>query len=109
MNLGESVTITLAGNDYVLENTLNVRKNICIQVGGLRAVMQNVTALNEWEMAKLVAIASGSKDVDTVFLHILQHGALPTFEQITKWIGSLQSQSSSDEEDQGKPEAATVQ
>lgn len=95
------VTINLAGKTYEMKNTLEVRKQFCIHLGGLRPVLECVMNIDEWRMAQVIAIASGNtKKVDKVFEGVFNEGATSVASQISDYINSLID--SDDDEDEPK-------
>lgn len=94
----ESVTITLAGKPFELQNTLQVRKGLSVQLGGLRPLMQAVMDMDEWRMAQAIAIASGQpKKTDAVFESVFEEGAASTAQQLGDYFASLLDNGKADE------------
>lgn len=84
------VTVTLGSAEYEMQNTLQVRKQLCIHLGGLRPVLEAVMNLDQWRMAQVIAIASGKpKAVDAVFEGVFEQGATSVAGQIGDYVSSL--------------------
>ena len=103
MLVRDDVRITLNGKEYVLRNTLHVRKQIAITFGGIRPMMLSVQQLDEWRMAQAIAIAAGIKKVDPVFEDLIESGAIAAAEGLGEYVTSLFDTGQSGDDSEGDP------
>jgi len=95
----EPVTITLDGQEFHLKNTLQVRKDFCIKFGGIRPVIQAMTDLNDYVIAQIIGVASGSKKkTDKIFELVVSEGPKSVSNQMSEYVAFLIGEDDEDDE-----------
>jgi hypothetical protein len=103
-----TTTISLAGKEYELSNSLEVRKQFCLRMGGLRQVLTACSDMNEYAIAQIIVLASGqpAKKVDAVFERIFEEGTESVVRKLSPFLEQLLGGGQDEEEEPGNEQSA---